>query len=303
VIPGAQIILPSQANSVWNRNAIGWTTRANFGFDIASNTAYGPLIGHFDINSETGNGFDNTRTATYLNTGYLTWAGITAGKAQSFFSFIGGGDNCANIFSPDRKGFNEPNLIAYTASFGGGFSATLSLESQGSVGNSPSGTNITQGSVTYGGMRWPDIVGTLHYKSGWGEAQLSGVLHNVNVEDTSFYNSASSCGLLLSYCNAREGKVGWGLDAGVKVNLPSFGAGDSFLVTGAYTQSAVWSQPDRLKREPRSESSGVSFWTARGPRAPHAVLRAIFGLRNRRRRLMIVKARRRRAASRVRPGP
>ena len=34
----------------------GWTTRANFGFDIASNTAYGPLIGHFDINSEMGNG-------------------------------------------------------------------------------------------------------------------------------------------------------------------------------------------------------------------------------------------------------
>ena len=43
------------------RHATGWTTRANFGFDFASNTAYGPLIGHFDINAETGNGFDNTR--------------------------------------------------------------------------------------------------------------------------------------------------------------------------------------------------------------------------------------------------
>ena len=81
----------------------GWTTRANFGFDMASNTAYGPLIGHFDINSETGNGFDNTGGYTYLNTGYLTWAGITAGKAQSFFSFTGGGDNWANFSSPDRK--------------------------------------------------------------------------------------------------------------------------------------------------------------------------------------------------------
>jgi hypothetical protein len=200
------------------------------------------LIGHFDINSESGSGFDNTGTATYLNTGYLTWAGITAGRAQSFFSFIGGGDNWANIFSPDRTGFNQPDLIAYTASFGGGFSATLSLESQGIAGGGTGiVTNVTQGSLVYGGARWPDIVGALHYKSAWGEAQLSGVLHNVNVRDTSFYGVSTGCGFgLVYFCNASEGKVGWALDAGVKVNLPSFGAGDSFLVTGAYSQSAVW---------------------------------------------------------------
>ncbi len=171
-IPSSQRILVQgndlQRNSTFYRDATGWTTRANFGFDFASNTAYGPLIGHFDINAETGNGFDNTGTATYLNTGYLTWAGITAGKAQSFFSFVGGGDNWANFFSPDRKGFNEPNLLAYTASFGGGFSATISAESPGSVGSSGGGTRITQGSLVYGGQRWPDIVGALHYKSGLG---------------------------------------------------------------------------------------------------------------------------------------
>ena len=70
---------------------------------MASNTAYGPLIGHFDINAEMGNGFDNTGTLTYLNTGYLTWAGITAGKAQSFYSFTGGGDNWANFAFPTAK--------------------------------------------------------------------------------------------------------------------------------------------------------------------------------------------------------
>ena len=78
-----------------------------------------------------------------LNTGYLTWAGITAGKAQSFFSFVGGGDNWANFSSPDRKGFNEPLLMAYTASFGGGFSATISAESPGTGRAAPDGgTNI-----------------------------------------------------------------------------------------------------------------------------------------------------------------
>ena len=237
------------------RSETGWTTRANFGFDMASNTAYGPLIGHFDINAENGNGFDNTGGYTYLNTGYLTWAGITAGKAQSFYSFTGGGDNWANFASPDQKGFNEPDLMAYTASFGGGFTATIAAQSPGCNGGgyngtlgsncalpgaSGGGTDITTGTLVYGGQRWPDIVGALHVKQGWGEAQVSGVIHDVNVRDASFF-SDSVCGLSgADWCNASHTQTGWGVDAGVKVNLPSFGAGDDALITGSYTQSAVW---------------------------------------------------------------
>ena len=44
----------------------GWNIRANFGFDLASNTAYGPLIGHFDINSDLGNGLDSPRRLFHL---------------------------------------------------------------------------------------------------------------------------------------------------------------------------------------------------------------------------------------------
>ena len=112
---------------------LGWNIRANLGFDFASNTAYGPLIGHMDFNADLGNGLDSPRGdyTLYVNTGYVTWAGITAGKAQSFYSFIGGGDNWNNFFSPDQKGFNEPLLMAYTASFGGGFTATLAAQSPG----------------------------------------------------------------------------------------------------------------------------------------------------------------------------
>ena len=243
-VGGTTFSLPNQKNAIWNRDAIGWTTRANFGFDFASNTAWGPLIGHMDFNGEMGNGFDNTGTSTYVNTAYLTWAGITAGKAQSFYSFVGGGDNWANFFSPDRKGFNEPDLLAYTASFGGGFSATLSLESQGTLGGSGGGTDMTgaagsnPGSITFGGQRWPDIVGALHVKQGWGEAQISGVIHDVNVHDNVAYGLAT-CGLGSLICDASENKVGWGIDAGVKFNLPWY-AGDSFLITGSYTRSAVW---------------------------------------------------------------
>src|SRR5208337_748661 len=47
-----------QGNSTFYRNAIGWSMSSSFGFDIASNTAYGPLIGHFDFEADLGNGLD-----------------------------------------------------------------------------------------------------------------------------------------------------------------------------------------------------------------------------------------------------
>ena len=119
-------------------------------------------------------------------------------------------------------------------------------------GGSGGGTQMTgaagsnPGNITFGGQRWPDIVGALHVKQGWGEAQLSGVIHDVNVSSnaiTSGAIAADSCGvpsILLVACNTQHNQVGWGIDAGVKINLPSFGAGDDALITGSYTQSAVW---------------------------------------------------------------
>ena len=77
-----------------------------------------------EIQIETGNGFDTTGNSAYINLAYVTWAGLTAGKAPSFFSFTGGGAGWANFFSPDEQGFNQPDLLAYTATFGGGASAT-----------------------------------------------------------------------------------------------------------------------------------------------------------------------------------
>ncbi len=251
----------AQQNTTFFRNDIGWSGRASLSFDFASNTAYGPLLAHINIQDDIANGLDplqygSTSNITYLNQGYLTWAGITAGKAASFYSFVGGGDNWANFFSPDQKGFNEPLLMAYTASFGGGFSATIAAQSQGTNGASGGGTNSAGGyfntnsgpnpgqfnptNITFGGQKWPDIVAQLHVKQAWGEAQLSGVIHNVNVSANGF-DGQYACGLSGAIaCNGQETKTGWGIDAGVKINLPSFGPEDDFLVTGSYTQSAVW---------------------------------------------------------------
>ena len=86
---------------------LGWTTRANFTVDTASNTAYGPLLR--DISRfKAGPGqrlreLEGGANEIYLNEGYLTWAGITAGKAELFYSFTGGGLYWPNSSPPTRR--------------------------------------------------------------------------------------------------------------------------------------------------------------------------------------------------------
>jgi len=136
--------------TTFGRDSFGFTTRANLTLDAVSNTAMGPLLGHAEFQFNHGSGFDNAGTGGSdggLNRAYVQWAGITAGKANSFFSFTGGGPGWANFFSPDRQGFNQPDLLAYTASFGGGFSATISLESSqaAAIGGNAAGPIVVSG--------------------------------------------------------------------------------------------------------------------------------------------------------------
>jgi len=203
---------------------------------------------------ENGNGYGNDvgnplgGSAAYLNLAYVTWAGITAGKAPSFYSFTGGGAAWYNFFSPDQQGFNQPDLLAYTASFGGGFSATIAAQSNGSNGSSGGGTDLNGvsglnfnnlsrgGDYMVNGQSIPDFVANLKVVQGWGSAQVSGVAHYVDVT---------------GFNGLEQRKEGWGVDAGVSFNLPTFGAGDKFLVTGAYTQNAAWYSglPDAMDGE------------------------------------------------------
>jgi hypothetical protein len=226
----------------------GFTTRANISLDARSNTAYGVLRGYVEMQFENGNGFDTTGVGSYINLAYVQWAGITAGKAPSFFSFFGGGEGWANIFSPDQQGFNQPDLLAYTATFGGGFSATLAIQSSG--GNSPAftganawgasggGTNINIDTTNYGGAQFgfagnPDVVANLRLDQSWGSAQLSGVAHEVHV-----YANGSTFGP--GAITPSQNTWGYGVDAGVKFNLPSFGPGDNIQFQGQYTRNAIW---------------------------------------------------------------
>jgi hypothetical protein len=243
--------------------SFGFTTRLNLSLDARSNTAYGVLRGYAEMQFDDGSGFDNTGGAGYINLAYVQWAGITAGRAPSFFSFFGGGEGWANLLGPDMQGFNQPDVLAYTATFGGGFSATIAI--QNNAGVNGAGTNFNQDTTFYGESA-PDIIANLRLDQSWGSAQVSGVAHQVHV----FVNGSTfGPGAVVQSQNT----WGWGVDAGVKFNLPSFGPGDNVQIQGAYSKNAIiysgiveglWGELDAAGPGGRTGPNGSGLATAIG---------------------------------------
>jgi len=231
-------VVTSTANEV---NDIGYYTRGQVNFDAVTNTAMGPLLAHIELQGDSGdNRFDsNNGSGVVLNAGYVQWAGVTAGKHGSFYDYLAGGDTWKDFFSPDHSG-TPINLLAYTATFGGGFSATVSLEQNESVANMnipwvhhPYVPGFTSSSGTYHasgtelGVRAPDIVAALDVTQSWGGAHLAGVAHNVRLS----FSSGSAASTLDTW--------GYGVIGGVTFNLPMLSAGSKIAFQGAYAHGAI----------------------------------------------------------------
>ncbi len=193
---------------------------AEIQLDAVTKTSYGDLHTAIGFEAEPGDGSPsgNSSNGAYLDYAYIEWAGLTAGKHESFFHNIGG--LYSGYQTPDYK----TNLLAYTASFGGGFSATLSLEDantasfQGFGGLFPS-PNIPG---TVNGVRAPDVILALRAKQGWGEASLIGGFHQTNYNDGTSNKSYS----------------GYGIMGFVSINLPMLAAGDSISAQAVYAKGA-----------------------------------------------------------------
>lgn len=220
-------------------DAYGIRARARMNLDARTQTGWGTL--RTFIRAEL-----NNQNGQYINRGtfpgvgvraggpaapsvngtlmFVQFAGITAGRYTSFFDFYGT-DAYWNFGPISGTQGDSVNGFAYTATFGGGFSATLSLESRQDreLGLTPTGAV-----PGYAGARYPDLVGVLRMQQGWGTAQIMGAVRDVNIATTGAAVPAFS-----------GSKTGWALGGGVMFNLPMLAPGSQLYVEGVYTQGAV----------------------------------------------------------------
>ena len=231
------------ANSKFNRDRYGSSALGRLELDARTQTGFGTLRAFARIDSyfgtawtaNTGNlgNLNGTGTAavsptlaaaaretTMINKAFIQFAGLTAGRAQSMFDFYADALNWELL-----RGSNATtNLLAYTATFGGGFSATLSIEDE--TGRRQRVSQVAGApAFDVAGTRRPDIVANLRVDQGWGSAQLSGALHK---------NSASTAGAAPFSVE----KNGWAVQGGVKINLPMLAAGDALYLQAVYQKGA-----------------------------------------------------------------
>ena len=227
----------------------GFFARGRIAVDTRTQTAYGTLRAYvrYQIDRLQGlysgggsaggqNTFANQGgNSAYLDKGYIQFAGITAGRIQSFFDFYADNYNYEGIANSDITN----NVFAYTYTGAGGFSATLSIEDHNQrndgIGNVTGGVNqvggLNGGTAAYGGEMIPDVVGVLRLDQAWGAAQISAAYHQVNTISGPF---AGTNGQGFSHSDSD----GFAVQGGVQLKLPMLAAGDDLWIEGAYQNGA-----------------------------------------------------------------
>jgi hypothetical protein len=194
---------------------VAFQAQTNLDFDARTETEYGTLRSfvrlEFSRNSGGPGSTPNTNSKL-IEHAFVQFAGLTAGLTTSFFDFYAN----SNLFGAVAGSDRENLLLAYTATFGTGFSATIAIEDQ--TGRRWMGGDFDGG--FYAEQTIPDVVANLRIEQGWGAAQLSGALHE----------NSNALG---------NDKWGYAIQAGVKFNLDSLAEGDTLFLQAAYAKGAL----------------------------------------------------------------
>ncbi|MBZ6075481.1 porin [Microvirga puerhi] len=220
-------------------DAFGFYARGRIQLDARTATAYGLLrsVVRFEITRTSGTPFNGVpgtiTTSPNVAEAFVQFGGLTAGRVVSFFS---NGDLATEHFGTLRfDDAPDVNLLAYTFTFGGGFSASISLEDGLDRRRNdfiPGG--LASSELLYGGQRAPDLVGNLKYDGTWGTAQLSGAVHQIR--SNNLVTLATPFGTAANYPDT---EYGFAAAAYLGVNLPQLAPGDALWLAATYTNGAL----------------------------------------------------------------
>jgi Porin subfamily len=235
-----------------------FNNRAAVSFDMRTQTEYGTLRSYFDafFQTQSNSGAAQLSSITLGNTrAFIQFAGFTAGRMRSFFDMYFQG---TYAFSGSRFGNDSsPNGIigaAYTWQFGGGLSATVSLEDNGQ-GNAGRGRSTIDASLpvlgvgtnTFDnkGQEFFDPVFNLRLDQAWGFVGASAALHDASggYYGATALNNPCPAGIAVNTvgegCGHPGDKFGWAATAAFLVNNPFGLAGDAIAGQAVYSKGAA----------------------------------------------------------------
>ncbi|UZE48919.1 porin [Rhodopseudomonas sp. P2A-2r] len=247
-------------SQAWSRDFFQTRARFNVNIDTRTATEYGVLRTYGDAKFDWTRGVSGIAGGAPVEVDYafIQFAGFTFGKSVSMFDpqwALAKPTISSGLNAGSNNATGIP-MLAYTASFGNGMSATISLEDaqpyrtagvvNTSLAFSPTplltGGAYGPGNFTgnqAGGDHMPDIVGNLRLDQAWGSAFVSAAGHEVH---GNYYSGFPVAGAVVD--NGRPATTwGYAVSGGFELkNLPT-GAGDSFKMEATYAKGAakyVW---------------------------------------------------------------
>lgn len=240
-------------------SALGYRIRTMISLDTRTQTEYGTLRSYlaWGIEDTTNTGSAPNSPSPYFHRAFIQFAGFTAGRIRSFFDV-----NSLSPYTYEKgsrisgdTGSDGLWGIGYTANFGNGFSATLSVEDGGSGanGNSP-GTNRSRGhlvsnlsmsnqfdlgKISYDNEGWdfPDVVGALRVDQSWGYAQVAAALHEASAGYYQTGGTTLAGGIQVNGHPADA--LGWAMIGGFTLKDVFGLRGDSIGADATYSQGAT----------------------------------------------------------------
>ncbi len=212
-----------------------YSTRHRFRIDIdtRTQTAYGTLrtLGSANLDNQ-----DQDTTGAAISRAMIQFAGFTFGRARSYADnvfFIG---DALSYFAPQNESDTAAtgvNQIAYTLELGGGTSLTFGADEisarRKSLVNLSAGAPVRIGAEmpsSRAGQRYPSPYVAFKIEQAWGGWGAAVIFQD---NRTGYYTGGAGCPAGAqpgtSQCGYTE-KVGWGINTGGRLNLPSIAAGD-----------------------------------------------------------------------------
>ena len=128
--------------------------------------------------------------------------------------------------------------------------ASRSLEDR--RGRSATGLASRRDTTTslYGGQQVPDIVANFRVDQAWGSAQVSGVLHQLRVNEAR------------RLCWRYSDAWGWAVLGGIEIKTPMIAPGDSIMLQGVYSKGAV--EYTGISSSPLGVAQGIGYRNVAG---------------------------------------
>jgi hypothetical protein len=238
---GGYIPNSAQYAMAGQRNGVDYVTLGRVELDARQMTPYGVVRGFVrgdTLFGSSDNGLASgapgtvytpqVRDATILNKAFLQYGGATAGYAQSMFDFYADAVNWGYL-----RGSNATlPLLAYTATFGKGFSTTLSLEDH-DWRRAAIGSTIANEQGVPGSQRVPDVVGNIRLDQPWGSAQVSAAAHQIR---SNLYATTTSGGLGTETNSNSD--FGGAVQGGLAFNTDMIAPGDKLWLQAAFEKGA-----------------------------------------------------------------